>query len=139
MATNGLFDDLPFVLCRYDFPLVATDLWSREVLTIESLALGYTARGLPAAGGHQMLITTRKPTMLPHLRVPHCADGLAIAEGFGDDSTPPPSRAANQSTSVSVCWDGFGLHFRANASDDNIFNSAAACNAPVFSLGGAPA
>lgn len=46
------------------------------------------------------------------------------AEDFKNDRTAPPSKPANQSTVVRVCWDTFGLHFRTNASDTNIFNTA---------------
>ena len=38
-------------------------------------------------------------------------------------------------TSVKLCWDAFGLHFKGNATDDNVYNSATNCNDPPFSDG----
>ncbi len=72
---------------------------------------------------------------LPHLDIPHCTDGTAIATNFKNDRTLPPSQPANQSTRVEVCWDLQGLRFHTNATDVNIFSTATKCNDPTFSDG----
>jgi alpha-galactosidase len=74
-------------------------------------------------------------TELPHLSIPHCKNGNAVATNFKNDRSPPPSQAANQSTTVRMCWNRIGLQVSTNASDTNIFNTATQCNAPVFSTG----
>jgi len=50
-----------------------------------------------------------KLARLRSLRIPHCDDGNATATDFRNDRTAPPSQAANQSTSVKLCWDTFGM------------------------------
>eukprot|EP01048_Picozoa_sp_COSAG05_P011222 COSAG05_NODE_1044_length_6057_cov_9.395267_1_plen_279_part_00 len=120
------------------FPLYVTDLWNTSTATLLQTP-EWTARNLSANGGFQMLQANRPPAVerLPHLQIPHCVDGAAMAKDFKNDRSPPgpKQQLANQSTEVAVCWDAQGLIFHTNASDVNIFNTATGCNDPVFSTG----
>jgi hypothetical protein len=97
----------------------------------------WTAKSLAADGGFAMVQVNSAPSskQLPHLDIPHCTDGTAIAANFKNDRTLPPSQPANQSTRVEVCWDSQGLRFHTNATDVNIFSTATKCNDPTFSDG----
>ncbi len=97
----------------------------------------WTAKSLPADGGFAMLQENQPPSQVnkPHLNIPHCNDGVALATNFKNDRTLPPSNPANQSTRVEVCWDSQGLRFHTNATDVNIFSTATKCNDPTFSDG----
>lgn len=97
----------------------------------------WTAKDLEKDGGFVMLQINRPPKaeQLPHLDIPHCANGAAIATNFKNDRTLPPSQPANQSTRVEVCWDTEGLRFHTNATDVNIFSTSTKCNDPTFSQG----
>ena len=117
-----------------DFPLEATDMWGGPWERIE--APDYTANAVEMEGGVRMLKVQKIPDVSKfHLKLPHCTDGDAIASPFHADWLPPPSVPAVMPTTVKLCWDAFGLHFKGNATDDNIYNSATNCNDPTFSMG----
>ena len=121
-----------------DFPLEVADLWTgKQLPMIESP--DYTTSALGAHGGVSMLQVISYPTegALPHLQIPACGSsaGYAVAEGFRLDTAPAPRPLAEQQTQVLICHDPHGLHFKTNATDVDIFNSATKCNDPVFAEG----
>ena len=118
------------------FPIYVTDLWNKSHVQLLHTP-HWTASSLPPHGGFQMLQVNQAPSFnqLPHLDIPHCSNGVAVAKNFKNDRSPPPSIPANQSTYVEICWNSEGLEFHTNATDVNIFNTAKKCNDPVFSDG----
>ena len=58
---------------------------------------------------------------------------MASGQMVNDQVTP--SRLPLQRTHVQLCHNASGLHFHANATDNDVFNTATACNADVFSDG----
>jgi hypothetical protein len=59
-----------------------------------------------------------------------------VASNFNVDTVAvsPPTPAVQQTT-VRLCHDEHGLHFRSNATDYDVFNSATKCNDPVSHFG----
>jgi hypothetical protein len=68
----------------------------------------------------------------PCLKIPRCP-AFASAHQYVDTVTPPTAPIGGASR-VDVCYTAAELVFRGNASDQDVFNSAAACNAQTFAV-----